>query len=53
MARLYHRLDGSDIRSKFVLPFRELSSHSSDLGFHSLREFHPRLYRLVAFGDKN
>lgn len=23
------------------------------LGFHSLRSLHPRLYKLVAFGDMN
>ena len=33
-------------------PFRVKSHWVLNLGFHSLRSFHPRLYRYVAFGDK-
>jgi hypothetical protein len=33
-------------------PFRVGMMRTHDLGFHSLRSFHPRLYRLVAFSDE-
>jgi hypothetical protein len=35
-----------------LLPFRERIYFDADLGFHSLHSLHPRLYKSVAFGDK-
>src|SRR5687768_138957 len=48
----FRSLKGSNLR-ECLTPFRSDWCLRRYLGFHSLRSFHPRLHRFVAFGDRD